>query len=248
MKNKYLTNILFLSITMLYACEMTPTASSIIAKSNEAHGTSVFEQSKVSFNFRNFGYSVERRNDEYIYTRSFQDSLGLVEDSLYNSADFVRSIDGLTILVSEEMAQKYSSSINSVLYFFQIPLPLNDPAVISNYLGRVKIKNTDYHMVEVKFSEDGGGQDFEDVYVYWINRKSNLIDFIAYSYLTEGGGVRFRQAINRRTIGELIVQDYINYSPLDKNTPLTQLSRYFEEEKLLELSRIINENVQVQPF
>lgn len=246
MSNKHFSGLLFLPIIMLYACELTPSANSIIDQSNRAHGTRVFERNSISFKFRNAVYSVEREKDEYVYTRSFQDSLGFVQDRLLNSSDFVRSINGETTQVSEEMALKYASSINSVLYFFQLPLPLNDPAVISTYLGEDVIKNTDYHVIEVKFSEDGGGQDFEDVYVYWINVKSNLIDFIAYSYLTEGGGVRFRQAINRRAVGDLTVQDYINYTPLDKNTPLIQLSRFFEEEKLVELSRIINENVQVQ--
>jgi len=71
-------------------------------------------------------------------------------------------------------------------------------------------------------------------------------DYFAYSYLTDGGGVRFRKAINRRTIDNLLIQDYINYKAEDKNTPLNKMLSLFLEGKLNELSRIENKNVNVR--
>ena len=74
--------------------------------------------------------------------------------------------------------------------------------------------------------------------------ENKTIDFMAYSYLTDGGGVRFREAINRREIKGLLIQDYVNHAA-DKNTTLDKLPKLFEEGKLENLSMIINENVRV---
>ena len=81
---------------------------------------------------------------------------------------------------------------------FQLPFGLNDPAVIKEYLGQKVINQQLYEKVKVTFLQENGGKDFEDVFVYWIHAESKTVDFLAYSYLTDGGGVRFRQAINRR--------------------------------------------------
>lgn len=210
-----------------------------------AHGMKLKEK-KVSFDFRDRRYSVLRESIGYTYTRSWQDdSLGFVEDVLVNSRDFTRYIDSVETDVDDEWAQKYSSSVNSVLYFFQVPYVLNDAAAIKKFMGEFEMTEQKYFGVQVTFSEDGGGEDHEDVFIYWIHSENKTVDFFAYSYLTEGGGVRFREAINRREIKGLVVQDYVNYKA-DKSTPLTELPDLFNRQELEELSKILNENVRVE--
>ncbi len=179
----------------------------------------------------------------YTYTRSFQDSVGVVYDVLINSNDFKRTVDDYDVVLTEEWKKRYGNSVNSVLYFFQIPYVLNDPAARKFYLGEVMINGKSYHIIKVTFNEEDGGKDFEDEFRYWINQETKLVDYLAYNYLTDGGGTRFRQAINRREVDGLVVQDYINYKANEKFPLLDDLPRLFEKDSLIELSRIINTNV-----
>ncbi len=171
--------------------------------------------------------------------------LGSVADVLINSSKFSRSIDGSPITVADTMASRYVSSINSVLYFVQLPLTLTDVAGLRKYLGIVNVNGRTYHKIEVRFSEENGGNDFEDVYLYWFEEKTFSMAFLAYSYATSGGGVRFRKSFNKRVVGGITFQDYINYKPRDTHTPLNEMSNLFQKGELIELSRIENVDIQV---
>ena len=242
---KYVIPILVL--VFLFSCSPNNTIDpqKIIDKSINAHGLENLIGNRLAFDFRDKKYSLYRTKEQYIYTRSFQDSLGFVEDVLINSVEFSRTVDGNQLELDEEWEGKYSNSVNSVLYFVQLPLTLNDPAAIKSYQGIKEIKGQNYHQVEIRFSREDGGKDFEDVFLYWFHTENNTMDYLAYSYITEGGGVRFRESINRRVIEGVTFQDYINYKPEDKNTPLVEMLGLFNEGKLIELSRIENKNIVI---
>lgn len=227
---------------MVGCSQQPPDAQGIIDDAIDAHGA-FFKGRTVEFDFREIHYTASRSDSKYTYTRSWQDdSLGFVKDVLIKSSKFTRLIDGDTVTVNEEWRAKYASSINSVLYFFQIPYVLNDRGAIKTLDGEYEIKGEKYWGVRVTFSEDGGGEDFEDVFLYWIHQENKMIDYLAYTYLTDGGGVRFREAYNRRNIDGLITQDYVNYKA-EKGTELRKLPELFEAGQLEELSRIENKNV-----
>jgi hypothetical protein len=133
-----------------------------------------------------------------------------------------------------------------VAYFAFLPYGLNDAAVFKTYLGDTEIDGKNYHKVKVTFSEDGGGEDFDDIFIYWFNQETNLIDFLAYSYHTDGGGVRFRKVIRKHEIAGLILQDYENYKPEDKNTPVEEMEDLYKSGELELLSEINLENVMVE--
>ena len=219
----------------------------IIDQAIIAHGQHLFENATLSFLFRDKQYSAKRSATAYIYTRSFKDSSAFIEDMLINSTHFSRKKNGASIEVSKDWAGKYSRSINSVLYFFQLPYLLNDPAVKKIDQGIKQIKGENYYEIKVSFQIENGGEDFEDEYLYWIDVNTFEIDYLAYNYITDGGGVRFRSAINKRRVNGLLVQDYINYAPLNKKIPLSNLITEFEKGTLVELSRIINSDITLLP-
>lgn len=208
-----------------------------------AHGQHLFENATLSFLFRDKQYSARRSDAEYTYTRSFKNGSALIEDMLINSTDFSRKKNDVSIEIEKEWAEKYSRSINSVLYFFQLPYLLNDLAVKKIDQGIKQIKGESYHQIKVSFQIENGGDDFEDEYLYWVNVNNYEIDYLAYNYITDGGGVRFRSAINKRRVDGLLVQDYINYAPVDKKMPLSDLITQFEKGALIERSRIINSEI-----
>ncbi len=237
----------FLLIAILVSCkqEKQVNAQDIINKAIEVSGGVKYEVSTISFDFRDKHYKAIRNNGMYQYERHFNDSINKIKDLLSNN-EFQRFVNNELIEVADTMATRYSSSINSVHYFVALPYGLNDAAVNKTYLEDVKIKNKNYHKIKVTFSQDGGGEDFEDVFVYWINTKNFKIEYLAYSYLTEGGGMRFREAYNERYVNEIRFVDYNNYKPKNKDIDLFDLDRLFEKGELKLLSKIENKNIEVE--
>ncbi len=242
---KYLT-LLFILVIACATPEKPLDADGIITNAIKAHGLNAITNKKIEFDFRDIHYTLLREEGKYTYTRSFQDSLGYVEDILINSTEFTRLVDEEKLEVDSVWTGKYSNSVNSVLYFVELPLRLMDPAAIKTYKGISTVKGKNYHLIEVRFSEEDGGKDFEDVFLYWFDEQTFAMDYLAYSYITEGGGVRFREAFNKSEIGGVVFQDYINYKPEDKLTPLEEMSTLYNDGELVELSRIENVNISVK--
>ncbi|MBW3544125.1 MAG: hypothetical protein KY428_00770 [Bacteroidetes bacterium] len=226
------------------ACEEATEAQQIIDQAMVAHGSAQLQQKELSFDFREKHYTYTRRDHDYLYTRSFTDSTGQVQDFLSNEG-FYRLVDGDTARLSQERIKAFSNSINSVIYFALLPYGLNDAAVNKTYLGQTKLAGKDYHRIGITFDEEGGGEDFEDEFLYWINTETYTLDYLAYSYQTEGGGLRFRKAINPSVIGGIRFQDYINYKPKIKDIPLDSLEALFGRGELEVLSHIELENIEV---
>lgn len=242
----------FIPLSMiLFSCASSlenPSADHVINQSIKAGGLDQLMGRRVSFDFRNQSYSLLRTPHEYIYSRTFEDSLGTIRDILRNSIQFDRYLNGVALPVSKEWSDKYASSVNSVLYFVQLPLTLKDPAVIKTYQKKANIHGKNYHQIEVRFTKENGGEDFEDIFLYWFDTKTFMMDFFAYSYKREGGGVRFREAINRRFVKGVVFQDYINYKPEIKTTPLHEMLPLYLKHQLIEVSRIENENIVIEPI
>lgn len=208
------------------------------------HGGDKYKKIKVTFDFRDKHYSYMHNEGKYRYERSFtHDSLGQVHDILTNKG-FVRKVNNKEVAVTDEWKGKYSNSVNSVMYFTFLPFNLNDGAVMKKYKGETTIKGQPYHQIQVTFKQEGGGDDHSDVYMYWFHKEKNTLDYLAYSYEVNEGGVRFRAAYNPRVIEGITFLDYENYKATQQ-IPLEDLPKLFEEKKLKLLSKIENKNIKV---
>ena len=216
----------------------------IIEKSVQVYGWNQKEFSIV-FDFRDYRYKLTRKPDFFSYQRSTFKKGVLVRDIMTSNSKLKRYLDENPFILSDSLTDIYSNSLNSVMYFFQLPRPLNDPAVIVNYNGEKAISNKVYWTLKVKFQEKDGGKDFQDEFRYWIDPKSGYIDYLAYSYLTDGGGTRFRKAKNIRENNGFIFQDYTNFRPVKKFTPLDSLPILYEKGELILVSEIENKNIKV---
>lgn len=219
-------------------------AQDIIDKAIETHGGDRYDNLHVSFTFRKKDYRIKLNQGLYEYSRSFTDANGEVYD-LLNNEGFTRTVNGESVTLSEKDKSKYTEALNSVCYFTLLPRGLNDPAVKKSMIGINKINGVKYHVVHVSFNEEGGGVDFEDQFVYWINQETHTVDFLAYSYKVNGGGVRFREAIDATEIEGIRFQNYINYKHEDKTITPDSLPFYYVQGQLKKLSEIKNENVKV---
>ncbi len=234
----------------LQACSETNSsikneAQSIVNQAIEVHGgKSRYANLEVNYTFRDKSYYLNQNEDgRYEYHRSFEKDGQHIKDVLTNDG-LVRYVNDKAIQLPDTTANKYANSVNSVHYFALLPYRLNDIAVQKEYKGKIDIKGQTYHAVKVTFSEEEGGEDFDDVFYYWFHAEKGTMDYIAYSYETDGGGVRFRSVSNVNEVKGIRFQDYINFkAPI--GTPLTELPKMYEANKLEELSNIELEQIQV---
>ena len=217
----------------------------IIDRAIEVHGGNDYEKVRISFDFRNIHYRILKTPNLFEYSREFTDSTGRVLDIL-NNEGFIRTVNGKEAAITEDRKQAYSNSVNSVAYFAFLPYGLNDPAVIKEWIRETELEGNTYDVIQITFREEGGGDDFDDEFLYWFNQQNGGMDYLAYTYHTEGGGVRFRKAINPRMVNGIRIQDYENYMPEDKETPIDRMQDLYQSGQLELLSEIVLENVQVE--
>lgn len=232
----------------LAACGSKREAEKIVERSVAAHGGDAYSQSIITFDFRDIHYTLLKTADQYEYIREFEDSVGQIKDVL-NNGGFTRTINGEKIdTLSAESAGKYSRSVNSVAYFAFLPYGLNDPAAQKTLLGETELDGEKYHLIKVTFAEEGGGEDYDDEFLYWIGQDDYYVDFMAYSYHTDGGGVRMRKVSDVQEVGGIRFQDYLNFQPENPNIPVENMQELYESSKLELLSTIDLENIKVLPM
>lgn len=244
---------LFIACFLVISCKSSQdeqqTASEIVDSSIEVAGGDQIASSIITFDFRDKHYKATRNIGSFQLERHFVDStshrVSSIKDVLNNNG-FQRFVDDLLLEIPDSMATKYAASVNSVHYFSVLPYGLNDNAVNKTPLEDRIIKGKSYSAIQVTFDQDGGGEDFEDVFVYWINKNTNKVDYLAYSYNEDHGkGLRFREAYNERYVEGIRFVDYNNYKPNDSSIDLTELPQLFEKGKLILLSKIELENIKV---
>ena len=221
-------------------------AQDVVDKAIDAIGGERFKSSEIEFDFRDRHYKSIRDKWKFQYERIWKDSLNETRDILSNSG-FQRFINDSIASVPDSMAVKYTSSVNAVHYFSVLPYGLNDKAVNKTYLGKVDLKGKTYYKIKVTFAEEGGGEDYDDVFVYWINTETFDVDYLSYSYIEDHDdiGLRFREAYNKRTINGLSFSDYNNYKSEDPIATVYNLDSLFVSNKLNLLSKIELKNIEV---
>lgn len=221
------------------------TADEIVKNAIAHAGGDKYDHAKIHFQFRDMEYASSRDGGKYVYQRFQKDSLdNLITDELSNEG-FRRMINDSVVPLSDSLKKVYSNSVNSVHYFVQLPYGLDAAAANKKLLGKDTIKGKEYYEIQVSFDAEGGGTDHEDEYVYWIDTQHYEVDYLAYNYEVNGGGVRFRKAYNPRTVGGIRFVDYENYKYDDLAVKLSKLDSLFTAGKLQKVSTIQTEAIEV---
>ena len=243
---------IFLSLFIFVACsspqktekaEPKSQVQEIVDNAITFHGMDDLDNSSFTLTFRNMDYTYINENGMYEYTRTQTDSAGRVIFDRMDNDGLIRKIDGDTAELTDERRAAFTRSVNSVIYFFRLPFGLNDPAVNKTFVRETEIKGKTYYEIKVTFTQEGGGEDFDDVFLYWFDKEDYSMDYLAYLYHTDGGGMRFREAINQRRVNGILIQDYVNLKPEDEGIDIMTIAELYEAGELKVLSEIINENV-----
>ncbi|MBD3749590.1 MAG: hypothetical protein IE931_08845 [Sphingobacteriales bacterium] len=230
-------HLLFLFIILIgfTSCSNERRAQKIIDQSITFYGMDKLNQRTVDFDFRQYHFTLKFDGGNFFYQRTFtDDSLGKVKDQLSNHG-FVREVNGFLVPQTAKDSSKFAAAVNSVAYFILLPLKLNDPGVQKKYLRYLMVNGKMYDEIEVTFSKDNGGKDYDDTFYFWFDQVDHSMDYLAY----RTGGIRFRAVRTINQSGDLKLQDYDNLtSKPGTKTPLKDYGKLFEEDKLIKLSQI----------
>ena len=242
-------------VLLLGACGApapSPSAEAVIDSARAAHGAPVLDRALVTFDFRGDAYRLRQDGGAFHYRRAYADSLGRpVVEGLTNDSHY-RVVEGDTVSLSPSEQSAVETTVNSVAYFTLLPEPLDDPAVQPSYSGRDTIDGVPYHRVQVTFRQEGGGTDWEDVFVYWFRADTYDMDYLAYAYgqgPDEEAGTRFREAYNVRQVNGVRMADYYNYTV--DTLSAEQMTRYpdlLAQDAVRLVSRIELDSIRVRPL
>ena len=241
---RYLVVLLLLCLMACKPSEQKLTAQEIIDKTILFSGADKVANSKITFKFRENSYIATRKKGIFKLFRTYKKDSLIIKDVLKNNG-YERSINAKLVNVADSMIAKYRNSINSVHYFSVLPFGLNAAAVNKKLLKSATLKGKEYYKIEVTFSKEGGGDDFDDVFIYWIGKEDFLVDYLAYSYHTNGGGKRFRVLKEQCIKNGIRFVDYHNYKPLNESVSLVDVDQAFERNGLIKVSEIILKDIEV---
>lgn len=244
--NKGYWIIVLLLITACNEKTKEPTAQEIVDKSISVSGGENYVTNDIAFRFRDIDYTASGPSNKRTLTRSFHKDSARIKD-VRTQKGFKRYVNDSLIVLSDSLANVYANSVNSVHYFAYLPYGLNDAAVNKKYLGKVTLDTTEYYKIEITFDQAGGGEDFDDIYVYWFNSKTYKPEFLAYEFQVDGGGQRFRKAFNQRVIGGIRFVDYQNYKNTQLENPIHNIDEMYQSGNLELLSEIKLEDITVNP-
>ena len=244
--NKILFVLLFV---FLISCEdkvPSTKAEAIVSKAIEEAGGEKYDDAHIEFIFRKNYYTSDRKDGIFEFTRTRKDSLGNEVKDILSNDKVQRLVNGKEVKLSDSLASAIGESVNSVHYFVQLPYGLDGDAVAKELVGEDDINGKSYYEVKVTFEEEGGGVDHEDIYMYWIEKENYTVDYMAYRFFVNDGGIRFRVAVNPRVLKGIRFVDYENYKTDDLSTPLQLLDDLYLQDKLTKVSHIENELKKVE--
>lgn len=246
------------TIILLVGCQSGPdsshpSASAIVDSAIAVHGGEVLDRAVVSFDFRGDQYRLRQNEGQFHYRRVYTDSLDRTVTEGFSNEGVYRVVEGDTVELSESERGSVNTTVNSVSYFALLPHPLDDPAANPTYSGRDTLNGVPYHRIRLTFQQKGGGQDWQDIFMYWFRTDTYAMDYLSYAFglapSDTDTGTRFREAYNVRRVNGVRVADYRNYT-LD-TLSYNRMERYpaFWAQDSLELvSRVAIDSVQVKPL
>ena len=250
---------LLLAFLLTSACQPTPdpdgppSAGAVVDSALAAHGTSILDRAVVTFTFRNDRYRIRQNDGRFHYRRTYTDSLDRTVREGFTNDGVYRVVNGDTVSLSGDETGSVRSTVNSVSYFALLPHSLGDPAVQPHYSGRDTLDGVPYHRIRVTFQQQGGGQDWQDVFMYWFRTDTYAMDYLSYAFglapNDTATGTRFREAYNVRRVNGVRVADYMNYTSDTLATDRMHLySNLWRQDALELVSRVEIDSVEIRPL
>jgi uncharacterized protein DUF6503 len=244
-----MTRIPALFLLLMAACRPEVTPQTLVDRAIAWQGGEVLNKAEVNFDFRGRHFRITRDDGMFEYERTYVDTSGATFREVLSNSGLIREVNGERVPLEPRVYASVETAVNSVVYFALLPLPLNDPGATKRLLGESVIDGVEYDQLEVTFVPEGGGRDYDDRFVYWFNRETGSLDYMAYFYHTNEGGSRFRKAVAFHELEGVRLADYLNFRADDLGLEtIEQYGERFDSGSLTLVSEIFLENVTVRPL
>ncbi|MEO0601510.1 MAG: DUF6503 family protein, partial [Myxococcota bacterium] len=218
-----------------------PTADEVLKDAAEAHGLTRDQRVELAFTFRGTPYRLRLDGADVRYERTVE---GIVQRLRGNRFEVLR--DGEPLPLPAAQSDGLRRSLNSVGYFATLPRPLFDEAVIATSLGRTDLAGRAWDTVEVRFREEGGGDDHDDVFRYWFDPTTHELGFLAYTFQVNEGGVRLRKVVARTEVDGVVLVDWSNHGWNGHGHTIEAAMKAYETGTLPQLSTIELDGIRVR--
>lgn len=230
-----------LSLSTLGAAEPRPDVEAIVDRAIEVHGGDRFDHSTIRFEFRGEQFVIWRDDGEFRYEKRISKDGREIRDVLTNEG-FHREANGRVIELEPDVRRHAVEVLSSVVMFALLPYRLDKPTAVREYDGAETIRGEPYDRIHVTFRDVPELSDRDRELEVWFSRKTGDLDFFAFT----SNGVRFREAFETVEAEGIRLNNYVNYIPDPRNLPLEEVERQFVRGELVEVSKIVLENLEVE--
>ncbi|WP_081209212.1 DUF6503 family protein [Salegentibacter sediminis] len=217
----------------------------IIEKTIETAGGENYTRATITFNFRDRTYKSMRRGMEFSLERQFAEASDSIRDVVSNSG-FHRYVNDSIRVIPDSLVARFNKEIKTVNYFAHLPYGLDHRGLVKELVGEAQIKGEPYFQLKMLFGQGASGVVGHDEFIYWIHKEDFTLDYLAYKFVEDEDGIRFRAAYNPRSIKGIRFVDYKNYTYHDPDTKLSELDELYEADQLELLSTIETEILEVE--
>ncbi len=220
----------------------------IVDRAIEHHGGELYRHSETGVDLCSksgcFHVVALLDGDRFVYTVAGTSGGARLEVRSSNDALEVRR-DGEPLAVEPGGEQKYRDWAMARVYFCFLPFRLGDPSVRHQDLGLVDWDGRRLHKVKVTF-EAGTSTGAGDEYVYWFDPESARLEYFAYSYDDNGGGLRFRRTVRHRRAGGLLFSDQENFGADGPGLSVDAIDAAYVRDAMRHVSTVRLEGIEVR--
>lgn len=221
---------------------------SIVAKSIEFHGGSLYEGSTITMTITSlsgsFQLEVTRQGGQFDHAVSGATREG-VERRVRVTNDAVQEWrGGEEVELDEQGATRARAFVDARVFFPLLPYTLNGGDVNYEDLGIETWEGLDLHKVRVSFTP-GTSNDADDAYMFWFDPETGQMEQFGYDF---DGGLRFRKGIEFQQVGGVIFSTQENYAIDGGRVPVGMLSPSYVAENMSLLSTVVISDVMVEPL
>lgn len=225
-------------------------APPIVERAIAHHGGELYERAEIAFDVcsKSGCYDVRTRTDGGLFDHAVAGRVGEHRREVRWSNDRLEvRHDGEPVAVAPGDERVYRDWAMARIYFALLPYRLADPSVRHEDRGLVDWRGRKLHQVKVTF-EPGTSTAADDEYLYWFDPETGRVEYFAYSYSGNPGGLRFRRATHHRRIGGILFFDQENLGVEGPGLSVDLIDADYVDEKMRPVSTVELKNVDVRPL
>lgn len=222
-------------VLLAYGCNQKVTndlaqldGKELLENAVKAHGEQLYTGATVRFMMNENDFDLKRDGYNYRYEMSRQTDTATHTAVTYNGG-FEFLIDGELVSQGSRMEVIIRNRLSAVAYDFYLPFELLANDAIHRYLGTEIVRGKEYHKVEVTFKQIDIEVPDNRIIMFWIDVKTNEIDFIAKQDGGRETRKQFMAAANKRRQNGLLISDFETYRTknLNKDVAIDSLGYYY---------------------